>query len=195
MNFPQIHLFIDSSSLFASDEKLAELNPHGKITSPSLQDRESIEEKMALRSIYSIRQWRKDWAHLPQEKHVLIEGGLSSTLLLALSADIQDVLYIDSEQALQDADDIYSLITSYQNFCEDLSNLGQTHDELLGSIFNLSEDCGLSHTVSEDLLDSAIDPDWRPNLYRAVTDIVGAFVDRGKEQMHAAFLESTKKAA
>jgi hypothetical protein len=37
MNFPQIHLFIDSSSLLASDEKLAELNPHGKITSPSLQ--------------------------------------------------------------------------------------------------------------------------------------------------------------
>ena len=37
MNFPQIHLFIDSSSLFASDKRLAELNPHGKITSPSLQ--------------------------------------------------------------------------------------------------------------------------------------------------------------
>ena len=37
MSHPQIHLFIDPSSLFASDEKLAELNPHGKITSPSLQ--------------------------------------------------------------------------------------------------------------------------------------------------------------
>ena len=37
MSHPQIHLLIDSSSLFAPDEKLAELNPHGKITSPSLQ--------------------------------------------------------------------------------------------------------------------------------------------------------------
>ena len=195
MNYPQIHLFIDPSSLFASDEKLAELNPHGKLVSTLLKDDDPTEWKMAVRSILSIRQYRKEWRHAPQEKHVLIEGGLSATLLLALSNDIYDVLYIASEQELQEAEDLYSLITTYQNFCEDLSNLRQSHDELLCSILELTDETSLTHTVSEDLLCSSIDPDWRSNLNQAVEDLINAFVDRGKEQMHSAFIETTKKAA
>ena len=195
MNYPQIHLFIDPSSLIASDEELAELNPHGKLVTPLLKDDDPTEWKMAVRSILSIRQYRKDWRHAPQEKHVLIEGGLSTTLLLALSNDIHDVLYIASEQELQEAEDLYSLITSYQNFCEDLNNLRQSHDELLGSILELTDETSLTHTVSEELLGSSIDSDWRSNLNQAVEDLVNAFVDRGKEQMHAAFIETTKRAA
>jgi hypothetical protein len=106
MNYPQTHLFIDPSSLFASDEKLAELNPHGKLVTPLLKDNDPTEWKMAVRSILSIRQYRKDWRHTRQEKHVLIEGGLSATLLLALSNDIHDILFIASEQELQEAEDL-----------------------------------------------------------------------------------------
>lgn len=126
---------------------------------------------------------------------MLIEGGLSATLLLALSNDIHDVLFIASEQELQEAEDLYSLITTYQNFCEDLSSLRQSHDELLGSILELTDETSLTHTVSEDLLCSSIDPDWRSNLNQAVEDLINAFVDRGKEQLHSAFIETTKKAA
>jgi hypothetical protein len=195
MNYPQIHLFIDPSSLFASDEKLAELNPHGKLVTLLLKDDDPTEWKMAVRSILSIRQYRKDWRHAPQEKHVLIEGGLSTTFLLALSNDIHDVLYIASERELQEAEDLYSLITTYQNFGEDLNNLRQSHDELLGSILELTDETSLTHTVSEDLLCSSIDPDWQSNLNQAVKDLINAFVDRGKEQMHSAFIETTKRAA
>ncbi len=193
MDHPRIHLFVDAKCPALLKGHLTQWAKPGSLLAVIGPNDDQYAPEDA-EEVATIRQQRSSYRNPLAEVHIIVEGKLSSSLLIGLGESVLDIIYIKDEDDSEATYQIAETIKDGQRVLRAYESLVDCNEAFLQQFNLVTEELDYDPDLEIDVWDYLKDG-WESTLRQSLAMLADHFVESNKALIKDQLSQTPRKVA